>query len=76
MHCNVCGADDAETLFEAGVAQLNRIVKCRQCSLMYSNPRIRPADQDLIRNYDPSLTKHAENMTHPFRQGADAGSGL
>lgn len=60
VHCNVCGADDAETLFEAGVAQLNRIVKCRRCSLMYSNPRIRPVDQDLIRNYDPSLTKHAD----------------
>lgn len=58
--CNLCAADDAETLFEAGVAQLNRIVKCRRCSLIYSNPRIRPVDQDLIQEYHPSLTKNAE----------------
>jgi SAM-dependent methyltransferase len=58
--CNLCGADDAETVFEAGAAQLNRIVKCRQCSLMYSNPRIRPVDQDLIQDYDFSQTKKVE----------------
>ena len=48
VRCNLCGADDAETLFEAGKAQINRIVKCRRCGLIYSNPRIRPVDQDLI----------------------------
>jgi SAM-dependent methyltransferase len=58
--CNLCGADDAAILFEAGVAQLNRIVKCRRCSLMYSNPRIRPVDHDLIQDYDPSLTRDAD----------------
>src|SRR5579884_1167670 len=58
--CNLCGADDAETLFEAGQAQINRIVKCRQCGLMYSNPRIRPVDQELVKDYDPQLTKDAE----------------
>jgi SAM-dependent methyltransferase len=58
--CNLCGVDEADTLFEAGVAQLNRVVKCRRCGLMYSNPRIRPADQDLIKDYDPDLTKDVE----------------
>jgi 2-polyprenyl-3-methyl-5-hydroxy-6-metoxy-1,4-benzoquinol methylase len=58
--CNLCGADDAETLFERGVAQHNRIVKCRRCGLMYSNPRIRPADQELVKDYDPDLTRNAE----------------
>jgi SAM-dependent methyltransferase len=58
--CNLCGADDAETVFAAGEAQLNRIVQCRRCSLMYSNPRIRPVDQDLIQEYDPGLTKNAD----------------
>ncbi len=46
----------AETLFKAGVAQHNQIVKCRHCGLMYSNPRKRPADQDLVKDYDPDLT--------------------
>lgn len=58
--CNLCGADDAETLFEAGVAQVNRVVECRKCGLMYSNPRIRPADQDMIKDYDPDLTKDVQ----------------
>ena len=59
VSCNFCGADDAEILFEAGTAQLNRIVRCRHCSLMYSNPRIRPADQELIKDYDPGVTSNA-----------------
>jgi 2-polyprenyl-3-methyl-5-hydroxy-6-metoxy-1,4-benzoquinol methylase len=59
VSCNLCGADDAITRFEAGVAQLNRIVECRHCGLMYSNPRIRPADQDVIKDYDPELTSKA-----------------
>jgi 2-polyprenyl-3-methyl-5-hydroxy-6-metoxy-1,4-benzoquinol methylase len=60
VRCNLCGADDGETLFEAGVAQHNQIVKCRHCGLMYSNPRKRPADQDLVKDYDPDLTRNAE----------------
>lgn len=58
--CNLCGADDAEVLFKAGVAQHNQIVACRKCGLMYSNPRKRPADQELVKDYDPDLTRNAE----------------
>src|SRR3954447_24429303 len=58
--CNLCGADDAEVLFKAGVAQHNQIVACRKCGLMYSNPRIRPADQELVKDYDPNLTGDPE----------------
>ena len=39
-------------LFEAGVAQINRVVKCDNCGLMYANPRQRPPDVDLIKTYD------------------------
>lgn len=52
VSCNLCGADDARILFEAGVAQLNRVVECRRCGLMYSNPRIRPADQEIVKEYE------------------------
>jgi 2-polyprenyl-3-methyl-5-hydroxy-6-metoxy-1,4-benzoquinol methylase len=37
--CNVCGADEPIIMFEAGVAQSKRIVRCSQCSLMYASPR-------------------------------------
>lgn len=56
--CNLCGIDDARTLFEAGVAQVNRIVECRSCGLMYSSPRSRRVDQDEIRDYDPAFTRN------------------
>ncbi len=39
--CNLCGADDPEVLFEAGVAQEGRVVRCRGCGLMYVSPRRR-----------------------------------
>lgn len=39
VDCNLCGADDYEVLWEAGVAQLSQVVRCRSCGLMYANPR-------------------------------------
>lgn len=52
LTCNLCGGDTYSVLFEAGVAQVNRIVRCRSCGLLYANPRTSPPDVDLIRNYD------------------------
>jgi 2-polyprenyl-3-methyl-5-hydroxy-6-metoxy-1,4-benzoquinol methylase len=43
VSCNLCGTDDSEVLFPAGVAQVNQIVRCKQCGLMYASPR-RDAD--------------------------------
>jgi SAM-dependent methyltransferase len=37
--CNVCGSDRFKVLYPAGVAQVNQIVKCVRCDLMYANPR-------------------------------------
>jgi SAM-dependent methyltransferase len=39
VSCNVCGADDYTVVFPKGVAQMHRIVRCNQCSLMYANPQ-------------------------------------
>lgn len=61
VQCNLCGADDAETLFEAGAAQINRVVRCRRCSLMYSNPRLRPVDREIVQTYDRELTRKADS---------------
>lgn len=37
--CNICGIDDATVLHQAGVAQIQQIVRCNKCGLMYVNPR-------------------------------------
>jgi len=38
--CNLCGSDESVEVFAAGVAQLNRVVRCGVCSLMYASPCI------------------------------------
>jgi hypothetical protein len=37
--CNICNSDDYDVLFPAGKAQVHRIVKCKNCGLIYSNPQ-------------------------------------
>ncbi len=63
--CNLCGGEDLTVLFEAGVAQVNRIVRCRRCGLMYASPR-RPADHVAIASWadDPEWDFARE---HPQR---------
>jgi SAM-dependent methyltransferase len=57
IDCNLCGAHEADVVFEASVAQASRVVKCRQCGLMYASPRAKLPDQDEIRDYDPEFTR-------------------
>lgn len=63
IDCNLCDSTDAPVLFEAGVAQASRIVKCRQCGLMYASPRAKLPDQDEIKDYDPEFTKRARETS-------------
>lgn len=37
--CNLCGGTACAVLFPAGVAQVNQIVQCERCGLMYASPR-------------------------------------
>lgn len=53
--CNLCGSDDYTVLFESGVAQINQIVKCNGCGLMYANPRAQDPDCLIIEQYDPDF---------------------
>lgn len=53
--CNLCGSDDYTVLFESGLAQINQIVKCNCCGLMYANPRAQEPDCVLIEQYDPNF---------------------
>jgi len=58
LPCNLCGSIQTKTVFEAGVAQLSRVVECNHCGLMYASPRAKLPDQDEIANYDPEFTKN------------------
>lgn len=48
--CGVCGSIDSKVLFPAGVAQVNQIVECNDCGLMYANPRRDSGDVVLERD--------------------------
>jgi len=39
VHCVICGIDDFTVLYPPGVAQVNQIVQCNRCGLMYAQPR-------------------------------------
>lgn len=69
LPCNLCGSDDFSVLFEAGVAQIARIVKCNHCDLIYANPRGRLVDSDDYEQADTvDLLKGLEtDRTHPYR---------
>jgi len=53
--CNLCDATDSSILYGPGVAQVNQIVRCNRCGLMYANPR-KDADHVEIVSwpYDPA----------------------
>ena len=57
--CNLCGSNDYTVRFEQGVAQVNQIVNCNACGLMYANPRTKEVDSVLIETYDPEFVLSA-----------------
>ena len=52
VSCNICGSKDYTVLFPARVAQINQIVRCNACGLMYANPR-EVIDLDSIELMEP-----------------------
>ena len=57
--CNLCGSNEYTVRFEQGVAQVNQIVNCKDCGLMYANPRTKEVDSVLIETYDPEFVLSA-----------------
>lgn len=47
--CNLCGAEECEQLYEKGGLP---IARCRQCGLVYANPRLTQAE--IWRRYSPA----------------------
>jgi 2-polyprenyl-3-methyl-5-hydroxy-6-metoxy-1,4-benzoquinol methylase len=67
LGCNLCGSNHFSVLFDAGIAQVNRIVKCSDCGLMYANPHQRPPDVDLIREWDAAWVLEHTMTTSKWR---------
>jgi 2-polyprenyl-3-methyl-5-hydroxy-6-metoxy-1,4-benzoquinol methylase len=67
LACNLCGSGDYSVVFEAGVAQISRVVKCAGCGLLYANPRARGADVDDIRDYDAEWVYENRETTNKWR---------
>lgn len=59
LTCNLCGGDAYTVVFRAGEAQVNQIVKCNRCGLMYANPRSNEPDHVEVAQYDPDFVEHS-----------------
>jgi SAM-dependent methyltransferase len=46
--CPICGSERRTVVFPAGVAQINQVVTCDDCGMMYASPRRESADVVLI----------------------------
>lgn len=72
-HCNNCGSADSKVIHEPGRAQINQVVKCTNCGLMFAYPRVRPNYE----RYDkdsadaPPLTALSEQVKHTADKMAD-----
>jgi 2-polyprenyl-3-methyl-5-hydroxy-6-metoxy-1,4-benzoquinol methylase len=66
VRCNICDSDDYTILFPEGKAQIRRIVKCKNCALMYANPQDRSS---LAREI--SLSSGGQIDIRQIRQGLD-----
>lgn len=69
ISCNICASEAADVLFEQGVAQSARIVKCRDCGLIYASPRSAGVDHEgYEQNAPEGLLEGVEaNPAHPYR---------
>jgi len=65
VSCNICGSADYSIVYGPGLAQVNQVVKCSRCGLMYANPRI-DADHVRIETWDEDPNWDFE-LANPLR---------
>jgi uncharacterized Zn finger protein len=70
--CNLCGSNEYTVRFEQGVSQVNQIVNCKCCGLMYANPRVQEADSVLIETYDPEFVLASMVKPDSWRVGKES----
>jgi 2-polyprenyl-3-methyl-5-hydroxy-6-metoxy-1,4-benzoquinol methylase len=68
VKCNYCGIDDAKVVFGPGVAQINQIVRCNRCGLMYASPRAKEPDHVEIAHYDPNYNPLGKDDTRILKE--------
>jgi 2-polyprenyl-3-methyl-5-hydroxy-6-metoxy-1,4-benzoquinol methylase len=67
LSCNLCGSKTYSVVFKPGIAQVNQIVRCDCCGLMYANPRQCRVDVDLIRDFDQNWVFENSTTTNKWR---------
>lgn len=68
ISCDLCGSDDTDLVFEERdylhrIDGTFRLVRCRQCGLMYLNPR--PSPEEMARYYPEDYAPHQPVDGHP-----------
>lgn len=46
--CNLCGSSRQSVVFPAGRAQINQVVRCDDCTLMFASPRVRADIEEIV----------------------------
>ena len=69
---NLCGSNEYTVRFEQGVAQVNQIVNCKGCGLMYANPRTQEVDNVLIETYAPEFVLASMVKPDSWRVGKES----
>jgi SAM-dependent methyltransferase len=62
--CNNCGSLEYGIVFEAGRAQVNQIVRCGDCGLMYAFPLKRSNLSEYLNNSPATLTDQSGTVRH------------
>lgn len=77
VNCAQCGNDDIDVIFDKGVAQISRVVRCRRCNLMYANPREQLVDHADYERYEPIglLDGVESDKQHAYRWRFDKEAG-
>jgi SAM-dependent methyltransferase len=69
--CNNCGSQEHAIVFEAGKAQVNQIVRCADCGLMYAFPLQRSNLSQYLNNSPATLTDQSTQVRHTADKMAD-----
>ncbi len=66
--CNLRGSEKADVVYEAGVAQIARIVTCHDCGLMFASPRGQIVDHEDYEQHQPIglLRGASKDSSHPY----------
>jgi 2-polyprenyl-3-methyl-5-hydroxy-6-metoxy-1,4-benzoquinol methylase len=62
--CNNCGSLEYDVVFEAGSAQVNQIIQCADCGLMYAFPMNTSNLSQYLNNSPATLTDQSSTVKH------------